>query len=119
MEVEGIIIAVLPVQNSVEGAAKAWSKQDFIIETEGQYPKKVCINSFNGKIPSSQLVVGSKMKVDVNLESREFNGKWYTTVSAWKAELIGSAAQTQPSQQAKPAPFPVVSENPVDDLPFS
>lgn len=111
MEVEGKIIEVLAVQKSAEGAAKSWTKVDFIVETESQYPKKICINSFNEKIPSSQLVVGSKVKVDINLESREYNGKWYTTVSAWKMEVLYQVPNT-PDAQEQPASNPNYQEPP-------
>lgn len=122
MEVEGIIIQVLPTEKSKPEAAKAWTKVDFIVETEGQYPKKVCINSFNDKIPPSQLAIGNKVKVDVNLESREYNGKWYTTVSAWKMEVIssnGNTPQAQPyTQPTNSQPFAATTADPNGDLPF-
>jgi len=118
MEVEGRIIEVLAVQKSAEGAAKAWTKVDFIVETEGQYPKKVCINSFNGKIPESQLVVGNKVKVSVNIESKEFNGKWYTTVNAWKMEVLEAAQQQSYAPPSQQAPFAAGEDNTASDLPF-
>jgi hypothetical protein len=86
MDIEGKIIQVLPMQSGI-GKSGEWKKQEFIIETKDQYPKKVCITAMN---KNAELVfnVGSEVKCFVNLESREFNSKWYTTISLWKLENL-------------------------------
>ncbi len=64
-----------------------WRKQDIIVETDGQYPKKICISIWGDKIDEKQLVIGNNLDIFCELESREFNGKLYTDIKAWKINL--------------------------------
>ena len=86
MEITGKIINLLPLQNGTSKNGQ-WKKQDIIVETSGQYPKKVCISIWGDKINEKQLVIGNNLDISFELESREFNGKWYTDVKAWKIDL--------------------------------
>ena len=63
-----------------------WTSQDVIIQTEGDYPKFVCLNFFNKGEMTSRLVQGQNIKAHINVESRESNGKWYTSARVWKVE---------------------------------
>ena len=98
MELTGVIVEVLPLQSGT-GRNGTWKKQDFILETQSQYPKKVCISMWGDKINESVLKQGNKVTAHFDVESREFNGKWYTDVKAWKVEL-----QTQNQEQSSLAP---------------
>ena len=102
MELEGIIIKVLPTENGTSGAGKDYTKCEFIVETEGQYPKKVAITNFNEKVPTSQLILGAKVKAHINLESRESKEKWYTSVNVWKLEVLSAVTATQQSPIVPP-----------------
>ena len=84
------LVQVLPLQ---KGAGKngEWKKQDIIVETEGQYPKKVCVSFWGDKINEPQLRIGAQLKIDFDVESREYNGRWYTDVKAWKVEAADGA----------------------------
>lgn len=81
MEIKGKIIAVLPVQTG-DGKNGQWKAQDFVIEVGGQYPKKVCLNMYGDKI--KDLSVGQEVNVSFDPESRESNGRWFTTLKSWK-----------------------------------
>ena len=87
LEVIGKVVRHLPRQSGV-GKNGAWSKCDFVIETLEQYPKKVCISAWGDKSDNleQQCPVGKTVKVAVNIESREFNDKWYTDVRAWRID---------------------------------
>ena len=78
----------LPIQTGT-GKNGEWKKQDIIVETDGQYPKKVCISIWGDKINEQQLVIGNNLTIDFDVESREFSGRWYTDVKAWKIEVAG------------------------------
>jgi hypothetical protein len=84
MEIEGKIIQILPLQSGVSSKGE-WKKQDFILETQDQYPKKVCISAWNSKIQVEPLL-NTSVKISINIESREYSGRWYTDVKAWKIE---------------------------------
>jgi hypothetical protein len=115
MEISGNIIQVLPMQSG-EGKNGPWKKQDFVIETEGTYPKKVCISMWGDKIDENLIKMGTKINASIEVESREYNGRWYTDVKAWKIE--GSVGATQPTNApAAPVEIPAAMEG-EDDLPF-
>ncbi|MFA7117003.1 MAG: DUF3127 domain-containing protein [Bacteroidales bacterium] len=63
-----------------------WAKQEFVVETFDQYPKKICMNVWGDDKVSDfgQYSIGETLIFSVNLESREFKGRWYTDVRAWK-----------------------------------
>jgi hypothetical protein len=87
MEISSKIIQILPLQTGVSKNGQ-WRKQDIIVETDDQYPKKICISIWGDKINEKQLVVGNILAISFDLESREYNGKWYTDVKATKINLI-------------------------------
>ncbi|HBS86604.1 MAG: hypothetical protein A2W91_20515 [Bacteroidetes bacterium GWF2_38_335] len=89
MEITGKVVQILQKQSG-KSTRGDWSKHEFILETKDEFPKKVCISSWNDKVNVASLKPGTEMKVFINIESREYNGKWFTEVRAWKYELIDS-----------------------------
>ncbi len=105
MEITGKVIAKLPQQTG-QGRNGSWVKQDFVIETPDQYPRKVCISLWGDKVKDLEAIqMGETVKASINVESREFNGKWYTDVRAWKLERQGasSSAGTHPTPPELPS----------------
>ena len=91
MEVEGKIIQVMePVTG--QGKNGVWRKQEFVIETFAEYPKKICLTIWGDKINLANFPLQSKVKASIDVESREYNGRWYTDVKAWKLEKGDGAA---------------------------
>jgi len=124
MEIKGKLIQLLPLQTG-EGKNGQWRKQDVIIETQAQYPKKVCISIWGDKINESQLQIGNELNVSFDIESREYNSRWYTDVKAWKVESgSGSSGGSnnnnyQSNQSSEQQSRPVnESVNDGSDLPF-
>lgn len=107
MEIQGKIIHVLPLQSGVgKASGKEWKKQDYVLETlDGQYPKKICFNLWGDNIDRIGLQVGEDVTVQIDIESREFNGRWYTEVRAWRVDR-GLVSLSAPQQQVAPAPTP-------------
>ena len=92
MELEGRIVRKLAVQSG-NSARGTWSKQEFVFEyQEGNYPSQVCMNVWGEEKVKDldKYQVGDKVKVSFNLSSREYNGRWYTDVRAWRIEPAGS-----------------------------
>jgi hypothetical protein len=87
MNIKGKITQVLPVQSG-EGKKGQWKRQQVIIEIPGPYPKSICVSVWGSLINESILIVGNNLDVSIDIESKEFNGKWYTDVKAWKIELV-------------------------------
>lgn len=98
MTIEGKIIQVLPLQGGVsKTSGKEWSLQAYVLETKEQYPKKVHFEVFgDDRIKSNPCDVDDIVSVDFDIESREFNGRWYTSIRAWR---IVKQDATQAAQQ--------------------
>ncbi len=102
-----------------------WQRQDVVFEMNdgSQYTRKICVTFFNKPDDVAKLREGATYNVSVNIESREFNGKWYTDVRAWRVQPKESAPAAQPMDEMPPfaeepqysAPVPTSD---VDDLPF-
>jgi hypothetical protein len=126
MNISGKVVQVLPIQTGTSKAGNPWQKQEFVLDQGGQYPRKVCISLFGdnvAKIPQ----VGQDVMVSVDIDSREFNGRWYTEIKAWNVVQAG-AQQAAPAPQqvatapaaapAQPQPAPAPQAGVADDLPF-
>ncbi|MDR1682627.1 MAG: DUF3127 domain-containing protein [Candidatus Symbiothrix sp.] len=123
MQFTAKLIQALPVETGM-GKNGEWKKQSIIVETEGQYPKKICVTAWGDKFNPAQVQPGAMLTIDFDLESREFNGRWYTDVKAWKIETAGAAPQNYQSMQEPPVNFNLPTppqEAPMpsfNDLPF-
>ena len=94
LEISGKIIKILPEQTG-SGKNGVWKKQDFILETMEQFPKKICIAAWGDKVDQIQsLNVGEEVKVAFNVESREYNERWYTDLKAWKIDTNSGGSQS-------------------------
>ena len=125
MELKGKVIQLLPVQTGM-GKKGQWKKQEFIVETQTQYPKKVCLSAWGDKIDQFNVAEGDIVNISVDLESREYNGRWYTEARAWKIDKSGnggtnvSSGKSNSSASGAPIgdePFQANSSS-TDDLPF-
>ena len=120
LELEGRIVRKLNVQTGTS-ARGAWSKQEFILEyQEGNFPTQVCMNVWGeDKVRElDKFQVGDKVKVSFNLSSREYNGRWYSDIRAWRVEPVGM--ENIPTSAPEPTPMPAPVSMPIsdDDLPF-
>jgi len=118
MDINGVIFKINGIQTG-EGKNGTWQKQEFIIETDEQFPKKVCFQIWGDKTGIlKSLKEGDRINVAFNAESREFNGKWYTDLRAWK---IDRASKDSPDNEMGDIPehaLPSPDAPPMDDLPF-
>ena len=115
LEITGKLIQKMELQSGTSRTGNLWQKQEFVIETMEQFPKKICANLWgeNTKILET-LNMGAVITVSFALESREFNGKWYTDVRAWRIDVPGmnpvQTASTQSNQTAPQGMPPVQNE---------
>ena len=99
MEITGKVTFVGTTATGVSKSGNGWQKKEFVIETAEQYPKKVAFSLFNDKA-NIPVTAGLTVTVSFDLSSREWNGRWYTEVLAWKVEPVG----TQSAAASAPAP---------------
>lgn len=130
MEITGKIIHDLGEMSGVSKAGNSWKKHEYVLETKDSYPKQVHFDFFGERADQYPLSIGDDIKLSFDIESREYNGRWFTSIRGWKAEKADGAAVSQaPVQQAQPvsaAPVqqPAAPQQPdfgssaTDDLPF-
>ena len=117
LQITGEVIDVLAEQSG-EGRNGPWRKQEFILETTGDYPKQVCIVQWGDNIDKFAVQSGEVVTAHIDIQSREYNGRWYTDVKAWKIERTGEAAGPPASGGEEPWPEPSASDEEDDGLPF-
>ena len=111
LELEGRIVRKLNVQSGTS-ARGAWSKQEFILEyQEGNFPSQVCLNVWGeDKVRElGKYQVGDKVRVSFNLSAREYNGRWYNDIRAWRIEPAVAAPAAAPAPVMEDPGFPVDS----------
>lgn len=130
MEIVGKIIQVLPVQEGIGKNGNPWKVQGYVLETQEQYPRKVQFEIFGeDRIKNNPCQVDDIVTVSFDIESREFNGRWYTSIRAWKVQqgVVEAAPAPAPVPAAQPAPAPAANVETFDaaagadegsDLPF-
>lgn len=97
MEIKGKVVANLGLQKGTSKAGKEWAKSTAVIEYGDQYPKKIALDNLKNAEEFAKLAVGTEGVFYIEVESREFNNRWYTSVNCWKWEV---ATLTQQPQQA-------------------
>lgn len=125
MEFEGVVFKILPLTQGTSARGE-WQRQDVVFEImEGTFTRKICVTFFNKPDDVAKLREGGKYAVAVNIESREYNDRWYTDVRAWRLQVKDeTAAPTTISSGEAMAPIggntePTLSTAvEVDDLPF-
>lgn len=95
MQLTATLIQILEAKTGI-GINSPWSKKDIIVETTDEYPKKVCISIWNGRVDISELEVGKEYLFHVNVESNEYNNKWYTTLTLWQIRLESTEQTGRP-----------------------
>lgn len=125
MELAGKVIAVLPPKSGTSRNGNEWMVQEYVIETHDQYPRRMCFDVFGAdKIQQFNIQVGEELNVSFDIDAREWQGRWFNSIRAWKVDRVGAAQPAAPE-----APFPPVGMAPAapvdfaatdekDDLPF-
>ena len=120
LTIKGKVIQCLGMQSGTSKSGKNWSKATVILETPGQYPKTVAVTNMNNAEKFAAIPVGSTGEFCIEIDSREYNGKWYTNVNCWKWTLEQPSPVPQPQpifpQQAAQPGGPDAEQD--DSLPF-
>jgi hypothetical protein len=117
LEFTGKLIYKGDVQSGVSASGKEWSKTSFVIEDDAQYPNSMLFEAFNKASLLTNLSVGSEVKVRYNALAREYNGKYYNTLSMYSIEILNKVDDRDIETMAKDNYIPP-EESEQDDLPF-
>lgn len=94
MEIQAKVVSVLPMEGGTSKSGNQWSKASLIVETLDQYPRQIKISNMKNADAFSKIVIGTEATFKVDIESREYNSRWYTEVSCWNWDV----AQPQNNQ---------------------
>ena len=119
LKVTGIVKELLPEQSGTSTKG-FWRKREFILETDGNYPKQICMVQWGDNIDSVKIGVGEKVTASIDIASREYNDRWYTDVKAWKVEQEAAAPVATERKVPEPMGAPETAKvgDPNEDLPF-
>lgn len=121
MEVTGKIIVALPEVSGTSKAGNEWKKREYVLETQETYPRKIHFDFFGERADQYPLSIGDMIKLSFDIESREYNGRWFTSIRGWKADkLDGSSNVTTVAEPPIPNDImpPTLGNEDNDDLPF-
>lgn len=100
------------VESGTSKAGKPWKKQLFIVEElDSQYPKTVALTAWNDTVDKlAEKADGSAVNCALRIESREYNGRWYTDAICYQIHSAGDkSSTTKKAEEKQEAP---------NDLPF-
>ena len=125
MEITGKIIAVLDARGGTSKTGNEWKMQEYVLETHEQYPRKICFNVFGAdKIAQFNIQAGEELTVSFDINAREYNGRWYNDIRAWRVERGTAPVPTAEAMSAPAISAPKINaadfntQNEADDLPF-
>ena len=116
IEIEGTITKVLELRTGTSSrTGNAWQRQDYVIETPGQYPRRCLFTVADGNIAMFNLQVGQRVRVTLSIDAHEYQDRWYNDFRAINVVSADAAqpAQSGPVQQGMPpigAPLPPPAE---------
>lgn len=127
MELAGRVIAVLEPKGGTSRNGNEWKVQEYVIETHDQYPRRMCFDVFgDDKIKQFNIQVGEELNVSFDIDAREWQGRWFNSIRAWKVERVAADGGQMPpvappfpplnAAPSAPADFSATDEK--DDLPF-
>ncbi len=125
MEITGKIIAVLDARGGIGKTGNEWKMQEYVLETHEQYPRRVCFNVFGAdKIAQFNIQAGEELTVSFDINAREYNGRWYNDIRAWRVERGTVPAPANDNMTTPAINAPKINaadfntQNEADDLPF-
>lgn len=83
MQIRAKVISKLPIASGTSQSGNSWSKATLIAETFGQYPKKIAMSNMKKAAEFDAIPIGATATFEIDIESREYNGRWYTEVNCW------------------------------------
>ena len=100
MEIQGIVIAVLPERSGVSARGE-WKSQTCVIETQEQYPKKMAFDVFGAdRLAQFNIHSGEVINVSFDIDAHEYQGRWFNSIRAWNVTKVSQQAMASSSNAA-------------------
>ncbi len=110
---KGKIIAELPEKSGTGKNGKEWKSKEYVVTEPGQYVKNVCFQVLNGNIDNFGLSTGQEVELQCEIDARQWQEKWFNSITCWKATILGVQ---EPQYSSPPTKDQHVDDK--DDLPF-
>ncbi len=118
MDFEVTVHMLLPLVTG-QSARGEWKKQEVIFDLPGEFNRKLCVGFWNDRaVDAAALRPGDRVALSVNIESREYNGRWYTEVRAWRMNRLDVQAAAGAPAGAYPPPYPPAAAAPGGQQPY-
>ena len=113
MDITGRIIAVLPERSGVsQRSGSEWKVASYLLETQEQYPKKMCFEVFGtDRIAQFNIQVGEMMTVSFDIDAHEYNGRWFNSIRAFRVDRNIQAPAPAMPEAGAPVPPPMAPFN--------
>ena len=102
--------------------ASGFSKREFVISTEEQYPQEIVFELAKEKgALINQFKTGDRITVHFDVRGREWQGKHFVNLAAWRLQPVGATSQTETETESNIPPRPpaeAFAAPEPDDLPF-
>lgn len=86
MQFIGTIFKVLPLQTGLTKTGSEWARQQVVMLTDERFPRYVAYTLAGSRVDTEAAEVGDRVTVQADVASREYEGRWYTEVQAWRVE---------------------------------
>lgn len=84
MNIQGTI---KEIGTTEEFGTNGFTKRNLIVDNGEQYTDAFCVEFHKDKCSLlDNLSVGQSVNVSINLKSREYNGRYFTSLIGWKIE---------------------------------
>ena len=122
MDFEGKVLEILPPVSG-QSARGTWERQTVVFEQPNkQYGPELAVTFMNKAQEVANLRVGEIYLVSFDIESRNYQGRWYTDVRAWRVQPLqptaAAPATEMPPFMEEPQPSYAAGAGVVDDMPF-
>lgn len=122
MEVEGKIIQLYRRAQRCLESRQPWKTKEYVLETKESYPRKIAFDFFGDRADQDPLNVGDEIRLSFDIESREYQGRWFTSIRGWKSEPLAATAPAGAPDPVAPIgsmpPPPADAAGSDSDLPF-
>ena len=104
---DSTIKGAIKLINPIKVISDKFSVREFVITTpDAKYPQDILFQTINDKMDVLEsLGVGQQVEVSYNVRGREFNGRYYNTLDAWKVQVIGGQTVPTLSDESLDLPF--------------
>lgn len=92
LKIVGTVAKLMPISKGVSSTGREWVKQDIVMSmTDGQFVRHFAASVMGqDRIDNFNLRVGDNIIASIDVDAREYNGRWFNSINIWKVERVGS-----------------------------